>query len=214
MQGKDFSEVRLLPHKLDYPKSIKEPSMFFVNAFSDLFHEKIPDYFRNQIFRVMSECPQHRFQILTKRARQMKDYVEGHGYLTELCEDWVWYGVSVESPDYMWRVEELLDTSVLYRFISFEPLLAAITRSQLETHAVGMIDWIIVGGESDYKNPRPMNPDWAREIRDFAATIHGIPFFFKQWGGKSKCKCHNAWGCRLLDGKEWSEYSKGMIREN
>jgi len=42
------------------------------------------------------------------------------------------------------------------------------------------LDWIIVGGESG-PHARPMDPDWARAIRDQCAAA-GVPFFFKQWG--------------------------------
>lgn len=61
------------------------------------------------------------------------------------------------------------------------------------------IDWTVVGGESGPK-ARPMNKDWARSLRD-QCTAAGIPFFFKQWGGKNKKKAG-----RELDGREWNEF--------
>ena len=43
----------------------------FVNSMSDLFHEKVPDDFIEKVWEVMGECPQHHFQILTKRPDRM-----------------------------------------------------------------------------------------------------------------------------------------------
>ena len=60
------------------------------------------------------------------------------------------------------------------------------------------IDWVIVGGESG-PGARPMEADWARDIRD-ACLRHGVPFFFKQWGGRTPKA-----GGRLLDGREHNE---------
>jgi len=60
------------------------------------------------------------------------------------------------------------------------------------------IDWVIVGGESG-PQARPMNPTWARDIRDQCVSA-GIPFFFKQWGGVQRTKAG-----RELDGRTWDE---------
>jgi protein gp37 len=46
------------------------------------------------------------------------------------------------------------------------------------------IDWVIVGGESGV-HPRPMQPEWATDIRD-QCLKHDVAFFFKQWGGRNK----------------------------
>lgn len=43
------------------------------------------------------------------------------------------------------------------------------------------LDWVIAGGESG-PGARPMNPDWARDLRD-QCKMAGVPYFFKQWGG-------------------------------
>ncbi len=79
------------------------------------------------------------------------------------------------------------------RFLSVEPLLEPIPRLPLNG-----VDWVIVGGESGPRC-RPMDPDWVRQVRD-RCIEHGVPFFFKQWGGVRKKK-----NGRLLDGRTWDE---------
>ena len=61
------------------------------------------------------------------------------------------------------------------------------------------------GGESG-PSARPMNPDWARELRD-QCSDQGVAFFFKQWGG-----LHPKSGGRLLDGELWDEYP--LVKQN
>ncbi|GAC70814.1 DUF5131 family protein [Gordonia soli] len=108
--------------------------------------------------------------------------------------DWpllnVWLGVSTENQQWAdIRIPALLDTPAAVRFISAEPLLGPI---ELSVDALGRyyggdpredepgLDWVIVGGESG-RGARPMNPDWARELRD-QCVGGGVPFLFKQWG--------------------------------
>ncbi|NMO52005.1 phage Gp37/Gp68 family protein [Actinoplanes sp. TBRC 11911] len=105
----------------------------------------------------------------------------------------VWLGVSVE--DQRWadiRIPALLETTAAVRWLSMEPLLGPV---DLVNVAPGLrysnagftalsgdprIDWVVVGGESG-RAARPMEPDWARSLRD-QCTSAGVPFFFKQWG--------------------------------
>jgi protein gp37 len=60
--------VTLQPDLLNAPLHWKQPRIVFVNSMSDLFHEKVPVEYIKKIFEVMNQCPQHTFQILTKRA--------------------------------------------------------------------------------------------------------------------------------------------------
>lgn len=57
------------------PLRIRKPTMFFVNSMSDLFHENVPDEVIDRIFAIMALCPQHTFQVLTKRSARMREYV-------------------------------------------------------------------------------------------------------------------------------------------
>lgn len=167
---------------------------------SDCFHEDVPTEFLDKIFAVMALCPQHTFQILTKRPARMKEYLEGEVewrvqkviewfvkefdnllFLDfELPLDNVWLGVSVEDQATTdERIPILLQTESAIRFISAEPLLGAVDLSAYLGDEKGL-DWVIVGGESG-SHARPMNPDWVRAIQRQCAEIK-TAFFFKQWG--------------------------------
>jgi protein gp37 len=164
--------VRCLPERLDVPLRRKKPTTYFVDSMSDLFHPDVPSYFINFVWDTMRKCPQHTFQILTKRAQRMRDKLAG----TEYCvAENVWLGTSIESDRYAFRADHLRDTPAAVRFLSLEPLLGPLPSLDLTG-----IDWVIVGGESG-PGARPMHPDWVRDIRD-RCVASGIPFFFKQWG--------------------------------
>ena len=180
--------VTLHHHALDIPLRWKKPRTIFVNSMSDLFHKNIPFDFISKVFEVMRRASHHRFQILTKRS----------GRLLELSSrlTWpknVWMGVTVESADCGFRIDDLRQTPAVIKFISFEPLLGPIPDIDLEG-----IDWVIVGGESG-PNARPMKPQWAIDIRDQCLSAD-VPFFFKQWGGINKKK-----NGRKLDGRMWNQ---------
>lgn len=181
--------VAIHPEALDAPRRWKKPRVVFVNSMSDLFHAKVPLWFIQQVFTVMAETPQHTYQILTKRARR----------LARLAPqlDWpsnVWIGVSVESEEVLGRVAELRTVPAAVRFLSCEPLLGPLPSLDLTD-----IDWVIVGGESGAQ-ARPMQPQWAREIREQCQST-GVPFFFKQWGGSTPKA-----GGRELDRRTWQEF--------
>jgi protein gp37 len=70
------------------------------------------------------------------------------------------------------------------RFVSLEPLLGPISFDGWPLFGEDekpLLHWVIVGGESG-PNARPMNPDWARSLRDQCADA-GVAFFMKQMGG-------------------------------
>jgi len=170
------------------PYRLKKPHVIFVNSMSDLFHEAIHEQFVRDIFVVMNNCPQHTFQILTKRSERMLQLSQELHWSNN-----IWMGVTVEDQHNIFRMAELCESPAKIKFISCEPLLAAISFSQLDG-----INWVIVGGESG-PNARPMKKEWAISIRD-QCLRDNVAFFFKQWGGKNK----KAAG-RLLEGKIWNE---------
>jgi protein gp37 len=90
----------------------------------------------------------------------------------------VWLGTSIEADRYAWRAERLRQTPAAVRFLSLEPLLGPLPSLDLTG-----IDWVIVGGESGPKY-RPVDPVWVQDLRDRCQQA-GIPFFFKQWGGRT-----------------------------
>jgi protein gp37 len=186
-QGFKFT---LHPDRLDQPKRWREPSMIFVNSMSDLFHEQMPISYLKQVFEVMEDCPQHVFQVLTKRHKRLLEIAELE-ILT--WPDNVWIGVSVETQKYVERVDYLRKVPAKVRFLSCEPLLGP-----LELDLEG-IHWVITGGESGHDH-RPIEQQWVRDIRDQSKKA-GVAFFHKQWGGVTPKA-----GGRKLDGKLYNEF--------
>ncbi len=181
-------DVQTHPDLISIPYRLKKPHVIFVNSMSDLFHEAIHEQFIREIFKVMNNCPQHTFQILTKRSRRMLRLSSELRWSSN-----IWMGVTIEDQNNMARMSELCESSAKIKFISCEPLLGPVFFPRLDG-----IDWLIVGGESG-PNARPMNKEWAVSLRDQCLRAK-VPFFFKQWGGKNR----KAAG-RLLEGKIWNE---------
>jgi protein gp37 len=188
-------DLRLIPAALELPKRWRRGRLVFVNSMSDLFHEDVPTEYVSRVFDVMRECPQHQFQVLTKRAERLE-------VLAPALEPSanVWLGVSVENAQHAWRIEHLRRTPAHVRFLSIEPLLGPITTLRLDG-----IHWVIVGGESGH-GARPMHAEWVRMIRDRCRRSR-VPFFFKQWGGVQKSK-----NGRVLDARTWDEMPRGRTR--
>ena len=194
--------VRLHPERLDDPGKWRAPRMVFVNSMSDLFHEEIPFEYVDQVFQSMEAHPRHTYQILTKRVKRMLEYVGWTG--GRRWPSHIWAGVSVENQHWAdIRVPLLGQVPCSIRFLSCEPLLKPVILDLSGIH------WAIVGGESGPK-ARPMEERWALDIKD-QCDVQGIPFFFKQWGGRtSKAKG------RLLRGHEWNGrpgVSQSSLRE-
>lgn len=184
------SAFRLVTHAdaLAVPVGWRQPRHVFVNSMSDLFHERVPASFIAQVFDVMNRCPQHTFQVLTKRA-------ERAAALAPILK-WtpnIWMGISVENCGVIGRIEHLITIPANIRFLSAEPLLGP-----LRDLPLNRIHWVIVGGESG-PGAREMKPDWARDVRDRCIALK-VPFFFKQWGGINKKRAG-----RELDGRLWNE---------
>ncbi len=186
--AKPFSEIQLLPERLEDPLHIKQPQRFFVNSMSDLFHSQVPDSYILACFDVMRKANWHVFQVLTKRAGRLRRMAQQI--------DWppnVWLGVSIELDQLMPRIDALRTVPAAVRFLSLEPLLGPLPSLNLNG-----IQWVITGGESG-PGARPCHPDWVRDIRDHCVSL-GVAFFHKQWGGRTPKA-----GGRLLDGRTWDE---------
>jgi len=190
-------KVELIESKLLEPLHWKKPRRVFVNSMSDLFHENLPVEAIDRIFAVMALTPNITYQVLTKRAGRMREYLQ----LTQSCAvpkgSWadllplpnVWLGVSVENqPTADERIPELLRTPAALRFVSYEPALADVDFTRwlacdghlARTFGNEFLDWGIIGGESG-PGARPFDLNWARNtIRQFKAA--GVPLFVKQVG--------------------------------
>ena len=181
-------DVTTHQHMLLSPFEWRTPKKIFVNSMSDLFHKEVPDEFIEKVFDVMQHADHHNYQVLTKRSQRLAALASQMA-LTEN----IWMGVSVETEDYLFRIDHLRETPAHIKFISFEPLLEPITDIDLTG-----IDWVIVGGESG-PGARPILKEWVTGIRDKCLDFD-VPFFFKQWGGVRKKKTG-----RLLDGRTWNQ---------
>lgn len=173
---------------IDLPRQWKHPRLIFVNSMSDLFHERVPLAFIEAVFEVMNDCPQHTFQILTKRSRRLREVSDKLSWAPN-----IWMGVSIENKQVIERIEDLKQTAAIVRFLSCEPLIGPLDQLPLDT-----IHWVIVGGESGPR-ARPMEKSWVIGIRD-QCQRSGVAFFFKQWGG-----VHKSLSGRLLDGRTYDE---------
>ena len=199
--GRWTGRVSFVESALDIPLRRKRPTVYFVNSMSDLFHADIEFDWLDAIWSVMARCPQHTFQVLTKRASLLPDrvqaMVDAYGVLPN-----VWLGVSVENQAAAdERIPFLVRSPAAIRFLSCEPLLGPIDLSGRTVQGVWIdqdyanldpglgeiveqdgwpIHWLICGGESG-PNARPMAPQWARDLRDQCLEA-GLPYFFKQWG--------------------------------
>lgn len=171
---------------LAIPLRWKNPRTIFVNSMSDLFHARVPVSFVQRVFQTMEACPQHTFQVLTKRARRLRRI--SHQLVWPAN---VWIGVSVESSDHVDRIDDLRVVPAAVRFLSCEPLLGSLPDLDLTG-----IDWVIAGGESG-PGYRPVDVRWITGIRDLCQEA-GVPFFFKQWGGRTPKA-----GGRDLEGQTW-----------
>ncbi|MCC6647793.1 MAG: DUF5131 family protein, partial [Polyangiaceae bacterium] len=193
--GRWTGVVRLVERELAVPLRTRKPTRFFVNSMSDLFHEHLDGDHVRRVFDVIVRSPQHEFQVLTKRSDRLRELAPDLPWPPNL-----WMGVSIESPEYLDRLDrldDLLATPAQVKFLSLEPLLARMPNLRLAG-----ISWVIVGGESGHHLitpavcanralvekvgklwvPRPDRLDWVREIRD-ACAAQRVPILFKQWGG-------------------------------
>lgn len=180
--------VTLHPDLISLPKSWRTPRLIFVNSMSDLFHDDVPLAFIQRVFETMRECPQHTFQVLTKRSDRLRRLASEINWPAN-----VWMGVSVEDSRVLRRVDHLRQVPAAVRFLSCEPLIGSLGRIDLTD-----IHWVIVGGESGF-GARPMKIEWVREVFRICRR-YNVPFFFKQWGGVRK----DLTG-RLLRGKTYDE---------
>ena len=168
----------------------------FVASLADVFDEEVDPAWLGEVLDVIHDCPNLRFLVLTKRIEEAAMRLPG---LVAARGGWgpfshLWLGCTAEDQVY-WdrRVPVLLGiTGVAKTFVSIEPQLGLIDPKGLTP------GWIIVGGESGGRC-RPIDETWVESLRDYS-TAHGIPFFFKQWGGlrpKQRGK--------TLDGVEWCQ---------
>ncbi len=185
----------LKERELEAPLRKRKPARIGVLLMGDLFHESIPGGFLVDIFRMMLINPQYAYFLLTKRPKQMMDFLSA-GLVSEAS--WIWLGVSVwDQPSADENIPILLQIPAKHRWVSYEPALGSVDfgswvslRKELHfrnsmpgdqwAKVAPGIDWVVCGGETG-PGARPMHPDWVRSVRDQCKAA-GTPFFFKGWG--------------------------------
>ena len=194
-RNRDPFAVRVWPARLSQPARWREPRMVFVNSMSDLFHKDIPQAFIRSVFEVMLDVDHHIYQVLTKRpARAVRFWKTNRDlFRRRAVPSHIWIGTSVENQDVDHRIRHLMELPAEVRFLSCEPLLGPLDLD------LGGVHWVIAGGESGPEH-RPMRAEWVESIRD-QCRLAEVPFFFKQWGGRTPKA-----GGRELDGRTWNEY--------
>jgi protein gp37 len=204
---------------LTAPSGWRRPRRIFVNSMSDLFHLLVSDRMIAKVMGIIRAHPRHVFQVLTKRADRMRDFMMFECSLNRKPPPNLWLGVSVEDqPRADERIPVLLQTPAAVRFLSCEPSLGPVSlRRWCDIDAgdggtawqPGGIGWVIAGGESG-PHARPMHPDWARSLRDQCAAA-GVPFFFKQWGEFVPGDTDPEWDARIIfqDGSDFVVTSDG-----
>ena len=184
-------ELTLHEDNLQEPLSWRKAHNIFVCSMSDLFHEKVPFEFIDKVMATIRQTPQHRYQILTKRAERMAEYFETRAVLEN-----VWVGVTVEAESSKQRIDCLRQIPASVHFLSCEPLLESLGQIDLKG-----IEWVIVGGESG-PQARPMKEEWVLDIMQ-QCERQGAAFFFKQWGtwGRDGVKRNKHANGKLLNGR-------------
>jgi protein gp37 len=196
-------EIFLDEKALTEPLRWRKPRMIFVGSMTDLFGDWVTDEMLDRIFAIMALCSQHTFQVLTKRAERMLDYLLGHDLAQERRDHiavealdlrdalgerrWplpnVWCGVSVEDQRRADRIEALAETPAALRWVSYEPALGGVDFSGY----LGMPQgprWVVIGGESG-PGARSFDVQWARSIIAQCRAA-AVPVFVKQFGAKPR----------------------------
>lgn len=199
--GTDPFAVRVWRDRFTQPLKWVDPRVIFVNSMSDLFHVDVPEADVRQIFEVMLRANWHVYQVLTKRPSRALRFFEQNRDLFRGGEvpAHIWMGTSVEDEKVAFRVDHLRALPAAVRFLSCEPLLGPLNDLDLRG-----IHWVIGGGESGI-GFRRADPEWARGLRDLCVRS-GVPFFWKQWGGRTPKA-----GGRILDGRTWDEMPEAEV---
>jgi protein gp37 len=167
----------------------------FTSSLTDFFIQDA-DNWRTEAWEIIRQCQNLDFLILTKRPKLIP---------SRLPTDWgigwpnVWLGVTCGARVSYPSLNALRSIPARVRFISAEPLLESLADIDLTGYR-----WLIAGGESGPKY-RPMDEDWARELRDKCLALK-IGFHFKQHSAFRPGTNH------ILDGREWMEPPSDLVQ--
>lgn len=209
------------------PLHWKKPRRIFVNSMSDLFHDGVEDWVIRKLFSVMARCPQHTFQILTKRPARMRNFFAyslldigaaanerltrtqlqlGMGVTCNWPLPNVWLGVSVEDQATAdERIPMLLQTPAALRFISAEPLLGPVDLNRIPGENQCL--WDVLAGRNLYNGRQVPRLNWVivgGESGSGARPMH------PDWARSLRNQCNSA-GVPFFF-KQWGEWLPGDQR--
>lgn len=219
-------KINLDSDSMELPTKRKKPTMYFVNSMSDLFHDGVLIGWLTHILDTVQQCPQHIFQVLTKRPERIAHMLYGNHSDSPDRSSWrymeegrvipnLWLGFSAEDQkrfDQRWPHMKKLGAMGWLTWVSMEPMLGPITLPADAMWAGSGLKWVVPGGESG-PDARAMDASWPRSVRDQCVAA-GIPFFFKQWGEwhpnmgprNTPSRVGKKAAGRKIDGREWSEF--------
>lgn len=193
LDGKWNGKTQIVPKALEKPLHWKKPRMIFVCSMGDLFHESIPFEWIDQVMEIIAMCPQHTFQVLTKRPKRMLEYFDNEPGWTTVADEYplpnLWLGVTVENQKHKNRILDLLKCRAKIRFVSCEPLLSEINLYPFLDEYIGPsetmhydwlngLNWVIAGPETG-PGKRPMKKEWI-ELLYNQCQHYKVPFFDKK----------------------------------
>lgn len=182
------------------------PRMVFLNDMGDTFTESLAIDWLAEFLPKMAESP-HVFLLLTKRAGRMRQFSEQHPLPPN-----VWPGVSVTTRKTIGRIDDLLEVQGGGpKWVSAEPILENLDigerRRPVSTigfrSLIGLIDWIILGGESG-PGARPCHFDWLRNLISRSQS-EGTPCFLKQMGSRVEWN-NTQFSLKDSKGGDWDEW--------
>jgi protein gp37 len=173
----------------------------FCASLADVFDNRVPKEWREELFALIRECKRLDWLLLTKRPENISKMLPrqwGNGY----CN--VWVGVTSENQfwfDRRWKILEKIPAII--KFISYEPALGPL---RLPKHGP-VPDWVISGGESGAK-ARPIKPHW---VRDIVADCRckNVAAFHKQWGAYQSNPLVVEQGMSIAEAKSLDHFGKG-----
>ena len=200
--------VEFVESQLIKPYEWKKSKKIFICSMADIFHENVPFKWVEEIFYMIENCPQHTFQILTKRPERMIEFFDWYiarnsDHSVELqwtMPDNIWLGVSCENQAMAdKRIPLLMQIPAKVRFLSCEPLLEPINLSKflpiewseiaedwieswpgIGSYSTDYPNWIIVGLESG-SNARRCDLQAVHSIINQCQTAK-VKVFCKQLG--------------------------------
>jgi len=219
--------VRLVESQLSIPLRWKKPRMVATCLHTDLFHKNIPDEWIDRVFAVMGLCPQHTFQLLTKRPERMRDYITmptRHNRLEHCAYDMVDTALAFEPHARCWdrgasfdwplpnvhlgvsvenqrtadeRIPLLLQTPAAVRFVSLEPMLGPVNLRD---------EWL--SGQTGTAVRRFYDGDWGAVEREpkLSQIILGCE------SGPHRRPCEIKWMTDVVE-QRWGTRAKAFVKQ-